>query len=191
MRDTIIRAVGGSLMALGVGVLSAACGSGTNPAGTANSTSSASTTASVTSSVSGPVNSTVNGPATGQASTLAAIGNDGNTNGQVYVDLYDPDQTMAQKPTELGFYEYTEMSGITWSSWGGQTAQGNGALTDDNCKPNCASGRQDEYAAHIVLSDIQTVNGKPAYTRYTVTFKGQEKLPDLARMLTNQLIKPS
>jgi hypothetical protein len=108
----------------------------------------------------------------------------------VYVQTFDPNATV-QNPKELDFYENTEMDGITWSSWGGDTAQGNGVLSDNDCTPDCASGHPDTYSAHIVLSDIQTVNGTREYTHYTVTFDGQAQHPELAQALTDQQIKPS
>ena len=64
-------------------------------------------------------------------------------------------------------------------------------LHNNNCIPDCASGHDDTYAAKITLSDIQPVNGKHQYTRYTVTFQGQNKLPELAAAVTDQPTDPS
>ena len=115
----------------------------------------------------------------------AASGNGGGTAaGPVYVELsFTP---KSDQPKTLGFYEHTELDGVSWSNWGGATASGTGTLTDDDCTPDCATGHQDTYSAHVVLSDIKMVNGAREYTRYTVTFTGQAQHLQLARSLTDQ-----
>jgi hypothetical protein len=106
----------------------------------------------------------------------------------VYVEM-DPTPPES-KPAEFDIYDHTDLTGINWSSWGGPTAQGAGVLEDDDCTPDCASGHDDTFPAKIVLTDVRTVNGNSEYTRYTVTFQGQDRLPDLAKALTDQPTNP-
>lgn len=161
----MFRRIGGSLVVLGIGVTLAACGSTASPA---HDTGSG--TASLVARNAGPAN----------PNTLAE---------PVYVE-FDPTPA-AQKPAELDIYNHTELTGITWSSWGGAKAQGSGVLHNNDCTPDCASGHDDTYAAKITLTDVQPVNAKHEYTRYTVTFQGQDKLPELASALTDQPTDPS
>jgi hypothetical protein len=157
MSKKISRTVGGALATLGIGAMLAACGSGPNAIGDGNSA-----------------------PAKLPAASAAIT-----SSGPVYVETqFSPNPL--QRPAQYIMYEHTEVDGITWSSWGGQTAQGNGDLSNDDCNPDCGTGHMDNYPAHIVFSDIQTVNGKQEYTRYTVTFAGQDQHPALAQALTNQ-----
>ena len=122
-------------------------------------------------------------PATTVATTTTAAAQ------PVYVE-FDP-MPAAQKPAELDIYNHTELTGITWSAWGGGTAQGSGVLADNTCDPDCAAGHDTTFDATIKLTDIRQVNGRQEYTRYTVTFPGQAKYPDLARALTDQPTNPA
>ena len=121
-------------------------------------------------------------PATTVATTTAAAQ-------PVYVE-FDP-APAAQRPAELDIYNHTELTGITWLAWGGDTARGTGVLADNTCDPDCAAGHDTTFDATITLTDIQQVNGKREYTRYTVTFPEQARYPDLARALTDQPTNPA
>ncbi len=72
------------------------------------------------------------------------------------------------------------VTGITWLSWTGTQAVGNGTWTYQNCVPDCASGSQTLYPAMIVLSDpvkgvftsiTETTTGPHASTQ-TFTYPG-------------------
>ena len=61
------------------------------------------------------------------------------------------------KPGEIAFsgdggYIIT---GITWSSWGPNEADGTGTSNIQGCVPNCATGSETPYSDTIVLSDVQ------------------------------------
>jgi hypothetical protein len=75
-----------------------------------------------------------------------------------------------REPTEMDFSGDAGdiVTGITWSSWTGTQAVGNGTWTYQNCVPDCASGSQTPYPAMIVLSD--PVNG--VFTSITETTIG-------------------
>jgi hypothetical protein len=151
---------GGLLVLAGVGVALAAC-SGTGVSASAPAASS--TTTGVT----------LNSAATAQP---------------IYVEM-DPTPP-AQRPAEFDIYNHTGLTGLNWSSWGGMTARGSGVLDDVDCTPDCASGHDDKFPATIVLSDVRKVNGQLEYTRFSVTFQGQNKYPDLAKALTDQPTNP-
>ena len=159
------RVVGGAVLVVGIGLAVGACGARSGqsaPVGAAP----AATTAPVT---------------TAPATTVATQ--------PVYVE-FEPTPA-AQQPAELDIYNHTELTGITWSSWGGGTARGAGTLSDNTCIPDCASGSDTRFQATITLTNVQPVNGTQQYTRYTVTFPGQQQYPDLAKALTDQPTNPS
>ena len=165
-------------------VMTAACQGNVNATG---NWSDNPTTSGVATGQTAPAATTTAVPTTARTTPAASGtggGNGSGTAGPVYVEL--PFTSKSGKPNTLGFYEHTELDGISWSGWGGSTASGTGTLTDDDCTPDCATGHQDTYSAHVVLSDIRTVNGTREYTRYTVTFTGQAQHPELARSLTDQ-----
>jgi hypothetical protein len=190
MGMSIGRTVGGSLAVLGTAVVLAACSIGpvpvSAPINAPISAPQAATTAPPTTSDTGRTSTPTT--VTSVRTVLAAPNSSGSA--VIYVEQMDSNGPET-KPNEFNFYEHTSMDGIVWSSWGGPSAQGDGELSDDDCNPDCADGHDDKYDAHIVLSDIQTVNGQQEYTRYTVTFNGQDQNPELADELTNQPTKPS
>ena len=161
-----IGKVGGVLVAAGLGLALAACGP---VAGQAHPSTGARPSATTPPT-------TVPPPA-------------GNASEPVFVEM-DP-APAAQRPAEFDIYNHTNLTGLTWSGWGGPTARGAGTLNNDDCDPDCADGHPQTFPATIVLRDIQTVNGQREYTRFTVTFTGQQQDPDLAKALTDQPTNPS
>jgi hypothetical protein len=155
------RVVGEVVLVVGIGLAVGACGAKTGEAGQAGQAGQPSQLATTTTAAAAPV----------------------------YVEFAPT--PAAQKPVELDIYNHTELTGITWSSWGDGTAQGTGTLADNTCTPDCAAGNDNKFQATIKLTGIQPVNGKQEYTRYTVTFPGQDKYPDLAKALTDQPTNPS
>ncbi|HJP79651.1 MAG TPA: hypothetical protein VJ914_35595 [Pseudonocardiaceae bacterium] len=126
--------------------------------------------------------------ASATSTTAGATLNSAATARPIYVEM-DPTPP-AQRPAEFDIYNHTELTGLSWSSWGGMTARGSGVLDDVDCTPDCASGHDDKFPATIVLSDVREVNGQLEYTRFTVTFQGQDKHPDLAKALNDQPTNP-
>jgi hypothetical protein len=47
-------------------------------------------------------------------------------------------------------------TGMTWSAWGASTATGRGLLRQNNCSPNCVSGKFLDYRATVTLSKVIT-----------------------------------
>ena len=47
-------------------------------------------------------------------------------------------------------------TGMSWTTWGATSATGRGILRQNNCTPNCASGKFIDYRATVTLSKIVT-----------------------------------
>jgi hypothetical protein len=64
------------------------------------------------------------------------------------------------------------VSGLSWTSWGGQQATGTGTLQVDDCQPNCASGKFTGYPATVTLSGLtpygEDGSGLQAYSSIVV-----------------------
>lgn len=70
----------------------------------------------------------------------------------------------------------TYVKNLSWSSFGGATAQGKGTFVTNTCKPNCASGKNVSYPASVTASGSK--NCKKAgnvYGKLTLTFTGSKK----------------
>jgi Uncharacterised protein family UPF0547 len=60
------------------------------------------------------------------------------------------------------------MKQITWKSWSGETAVGDGQYGVNTCNPSCAQGAFQWKQATITLSDVGTCNGKRVYLDYSI-----------------------
>ena len=60
------------------------------------------------------------------------------------------------------------ITGITWSSWGPDTATGTGTSNIQGCVPNCAQGSETPVTTTITLSNVQ--GGQ--FTQFSVTRNG-------------------
>jgi hypothetical protein len=47
-------------------------------------------------------------------------------------------------------------TGMSWSSWGATSATGHGILRQNDCTPNCVSGKFIDYRATVTLSKVVT-----------------------------------
>lgn len=45
-------------------------------------------------------------------------------------------------------------TGVTWSSWTASSASGHGILRQNDCTPNCVSGKFIDYRATVTLSKV-------------------------------------
>lgn len=77
------------------------------------------------------------------------------------------------RPTEisLGGDPTGLLTGITWQSWGGDTAAGSGTGTYVGPNQTAAQGMQE--TATVVASDLGTCGGRPAYQEVKWYFPGQ------------------
>lgn len=78
----------------------------------------------------------------------------------------------------------TYLKALSWSSFGGSTAQGKGTFVIDLCKPNCAQGKNASYPASVKATGSRTCRGGlRVYRRLTLTFTGRK--PASANGLSN------
>ncbi len=56
-------------------------------------------------------------------------------------------------PAQIGLDNHDYLSGLTWSDVGPHTASANGALNEDDCTPNCASGTYHTFPVQVLASD--------------------------------------
>jgi hypothetical protein len=60
---------------------------------------------------------------------------------------------------------------VRWANWGLKTALGTGDLYQNDCQPNCVSGRFRTYAARVVLSGVTaTKRYGPLYSKATFSY---------------------
>ncbi len=147
------KAVAIPAIALTAGLSLAACGSAKAPAPGSNRTPAASAGAPVAAKTAYSAK-----PAPG-AATPAAVpkATVAQPAGQVPVLDVSADGYSGIKPGEIGFsgdggYIIT---GIIWSSWGPNEADGTGTSDIQGCVPDCATGSETPYRDTIVLSDPQ------------------------------------
>jgi hypothetical protein len=68
-------------------------------------------------------------------------------------------QKLASKPTTYTLScadANAGWTGMTWSTWGATSATGRGILRQNNCTPNCVSGKFLDYRATVTLSKVVT-----------------------------------
>jgi hypothetical protein len=75
-------------------------------------------------------------------------------------------------------------TGVTWSSWTASSASGHGFLHQNDCTPNCASGKFIDYRANLTLSKVVTTKKygrlfSSAVFHYTVNGVGKTEQFDL------------
>lgn len=69
----------------------------------------------------------------------------------------------------------TYLKSLSWSSFGGTTAQGKGTFVTNTCKPNCASGKNVSYPASVKATGSRACKGGlRVYGRLTITFTGRK-----------------
>jgi hypothetical protein len=66
----------------------------------------------------------------------------------------------------------TVVRGITWKSYGDQTAQGSGTANVNACDPNCAAGKFSMFPAAIKLSAPKDCGKDTQFTHLVVTYTG-------------------
>ncbi len=77
----------------------------------------------------------------------------------------------------------TSLKGLTWSSFGGSTAQGRGTFVTDNCEPNCASGKGLSFKAAVkATGSVLCMHGLRVYAKLTLRFTGKAPGPGVPRI---------
>lgn len=62
---------------------------------------------------------------------------------------------------------------LTWSKWTNQFAEGRGAVSQNDCAPDCAQGHFVDYVADFRLSELVVAGAHRFFTRITITYNGQ------------------
>jgi hypothetical protein len=76
-------------------------------------------------------------------------------------------------------------TGVTWSAWNGSSASGHGILRQNDCTPNCVSGKFIDYRATVTLSKVVSTKKygelfSEANFHYTVAGKAKSESFGLA-----------
>lgn len=67
------------------------------------------------------------------------------------------------EPSTIGIGAHNEIVGISWQSWGGETANGTGQQLVDDCNPTCANGNSSYETVTVTVAQLQG----GAYTQIT------------------------
>jgi hypothetical protein len=69
----------------------------------------------------------------------------------------------------------TVLKGLSWSSFGGATAQAKGTFVTNTCKPNCAAGKDVSYPVSVKASASKKCKGGVGvYEKIALTFTGRK-----------------
>src|SRR5579859_620586 len=63
---------------------------------------------------------------------------------------------------------------LKWSSWGASSASASGTYNQNNCTPDCASGKINSYPVKVTLSKAKacSIQANPAFRQAILTFTG-------------------
>ncbi len=92
---------------------------------------------------------------------------------------YELNQPDAHDPAKFLSVQ-SHMNGVTWSSWGGSTATGNGQVvvsSSDTRLGHTQPYTSQSAAVSIVASDLVSCGGRQLYTAYTLTLTGTNPEP--------------
>jgi hypothetical protein len=79
---------------------------------------------------------------------------------------------LSQRPTQIQVDNHDVLTGLSWDSWGGETASGGGSLQHRVCDPDCATGYDVELPVSVVLSQIVDCGGRRQYRSLAITVTG-------------------
>jgi hypothetical protein len=76
----------------------------------------------------------------------------------------------------------TALKGLSWSSFGGATAQGKGTFVTNTCEPNCASGKNVSFAVKVkATGSVSCKRGTRVYAKLTLQFTRHAPGPAVPR----------
>lgn len=64
----------------------------------------------------------------------------------------------------------TVVSDVDWRIWDANSALGAGTVTSNDCDPSCADGTNIEYAAMILMDQVESNGAGPQFTRAVLVF---------------------
>lgn len=71
----------------------------------------------------------------------------------------------------------TVLEGMSWSSFGGSTAQGKGTFTSNTCNPNCAEGKDLSYPVSVKATGSKKCKGATVYAKLSLMYTGAKRPP--------------
>jgi hypothetical protein len=72
----------------------------------------------------------------------------------------------------------TVLKGLTWSSFGGETASGKGTFVTNTCEPNCSEGKNVSYPVSVkAMGSKKCKKGTTVYAKLSLTYTGAKKPP--------------
>jgi hypothetical protein len=79
----------------------------------------------------------------------------------------------------------TVLKGLSWSSFGGATAQAKGTFVTNTCDPNCAEGKDVSYPVTVKASGAKNCKGGVrVYDKLSLRFTGRAPGPGIPRNWT-------
>jgi hypothetical protein len=76
----------------------------------------------------------------------------------------------------------TVLKGMSWSSFGGATAQGKGTFVTNTCTPNCAEGKDISFPVTVKASASKKCkDGPKVYEKIALTFTARKPPSDIPR----------
>jgi hypothetical protein len=63
------------------------------------------------------------------------------------------------------------IEGLTWANWTASTASGHGTLLENECVPNCASGKFAKYPVAVTLSAVKSSADGPWFSHLALVWE--------------------
>jgi hypothetical protein len=142
--------------------------------GTLTSCGTATTTTTVTRPATAPATTPVTTPTT--PTTTAVTTPTSATIADVYFQAVAGPALQRPGTLELTGDGTLYVSGVQWTSWGGQAATGSGIAHSHGCTPNCAQAPVTDSLVTIRLSAIRACAGRQYYSGVTLTLNSGELL---------------
>jgi hypothetical protein len=81
------------------------------------------------------------------------------------VAVVDPGGIVSIRPERLEASSDASLSGLRWTRWGPDGAEGSGEFRILTCQPTCASGGSDRVPARITLTGVKICSGRRYFER--------------------------
>lgn len=148
---------------LGIGLITAACGASSTGTATTSPAASRPATTATSPAPSSPA------PQVSQTMPAAALP------GVVAECTSPPPYRLSTRPSQITLACADNGIGVekmTWTSWAGSAAAGQGSLWENLCQPSCATGKVATYPVAVTLAVVKTSSQGPWFSRLTVAWLG-------------------
>jgi hypothetical protein len=79
---------------------------------------------------------------------------------------------VSEQPSQVQIDNHDVLTGLSWQSWGGETATGSGTFQHRICEPDCATGYSVPLSASVTMSAVVDCGGRRQYRALTITVTG-------------------